>query len=249
MSFRLLEPDAGIFLSEASSTNTLLKGKEFPPGTWILADFQSSGRGRKGKTWSILGDEPFIFSGKFRSAENLPSPGLFSLYIGIAVTKSILAVYPSTSKADLKIKWPNDIYINGKKVGGILIETEKEGDNWDWIVGIGINLFGKNIPDYLTEAGFVTFDASEAGKRSLFLETLLPYLNDSVLALAEGEDRISFINERLLWKGETIAWAEDGNPETGILLGVNGEGKLLARTPVGTTIEFIDSPEDFRSLG
>ncbi|TGK06705.1 biotin--[acetyl-CoA-carboxylase] ligase [Leptospira semungkisensis] len=249
MSFRLLEPDRGIYLSEANSTNTLLKGKEYPPGTWVLAEFQSAGRGRKGRTWSILGEEPFIFSGKFRSTEALSSPSLFSLFVGVAVLKTILNVYPSVSKRDAKIKWPNDIYVDDKKVCGILIETEKEGNDWDWIVGIGINLFGKEIPDYLSEAGFVSGEPSEQGRRKKFLEALLPNLNDSALALSDGEDRIKFINDRLLWKGEAIAWNENGSPQTGTLLGINEEGKLLVRTPVGNTIEFIDSPEDFRSLG
>ncbi|TGL33859.1 biotin--[acetyl-CoA-carboxylase] ligase [Leptospira koniambonensis] len=249
MSFQLLDPEKGIFLSEAGSTNTILKGKEFPPGSWILADFQSSGRGRKGKTWSILGEEPFIFSGKFSSDSNLSSPGLFSLYVGVAVAKAILSVYPSASKKDLRIKWPNDIYLNGKKVCGILIETEKEGEVWDWILGIGANLYGIEIPDYLTDAGFITDDQNEKGRRAKFLETLLPLLNDAVLAISDGDKRIEFINEKLLWKGETIAWTESGEQKTAILLGVNEEGKLLARTSVGNMVEFIDSPEDFRSLG
>ncbi|TGL60578.1 biotin--[acetyl-CoA-carboxylase] ligase [Leptospira sarikeiensis] len=249
MSFQLLDPGKGIFLSEAGSTNTILKGKEFPPGSWILADFQSSGRGRKGKTWSILGEEPFIFSGKFSSNENLRSPGLFSLYVGAAVAKTILSIYPSVSKRELKIKWPNDIYLDGKKVCGILIETEKEGEVWDWIVGIGINLYGTEAPDFLDEAGFVTQDQNEKGRRNRFLESLLPQLNDYAIAISSGENRTEFVNEKLLWKGETISWSENGEQKTATLLGVNEEGKLLARTSVGNMIEFIDSPEDFRSLG
>ncbi|MFB5652242.1 biotin--[acetyl-CoA-carboxylase] ligase [Leptospira wolffii] len=249
MSFRLLEPDSGILLSETSSTNSLLKGKEFPPGTWILADFQSSGRGRKGKSWSVLGEEPFIFSGKFRSSENLPHPGLFSLYTGIAVAKTVLAVYPSASSKDLKIKWPNDIYLSGKKVCGILIETEKEGESWDWIVGIGINLYGKENPKDLPEAGFVTTDPDEVGKRSVFLETLLPNLNDAALALSSGENRTSYINDRLLWKGKAVRWTENSSPKNGILLGIDEQGRLLVQnSETGKTVEFIDSPEDFRSL-
>ena len=70
-----------------------------------------------------------------------------------------------------------------------------------------------------------------------------------MLAISDGEKRIEFINEKLLWKGETIAWTESGEQKTATLLGVNEEGKLLARTSVGNMVEFIDSPEDFRSLG
>ncbi|EPG74302.1 biotin-(acetyl-CoA-carboxylase) ligase [Leptospira fainei serovar Hurstbridge str. BUT 6] len=250
MSFRLLEPDKGILLSDAISTNTILKGKEFPPGTWILADFQSQGRGRKNRAWAILGDEPFVFSGKFRSTGELPSPNLFSLFIGVSVAKALLSTYPSLHQSgDLKIKWPNDIFVNGKKVCGILIETEKEGEDWDWIVGIGINLFGKSFSEELPEAGFVTSLETESGRRNRFLETLLPLLNDATLSLADGKTYLSFINERLLWKENTIAYTENGVPQTAILLGVDDSGRLLVRSPSGEITEFIDSPEDFRSLG
>lgn len=249
MSFRLLEPDKGIFLAETSSTNSLLKGKEFPPGTWILADFQSRGRGRKNRTWSVIGDEPFLFSGKLRYSGELPSPNLVSLFVGASVSKALLSTYPSLhSSGKLKIKWPNDIFVNDKKVCGILIETEKEGEEWDWIIGIGANLFGNRSPEELPEAGFVTSLDSESGRRNRFLETLLPLVNDAVLSLSDGKEYLSFVNDRLLWKGQTISFRQDGTEQTGMLLEVDASGRLLVKVDSGRILEFIDTPEDFRSL-
>ncbi|PJZ68770.1 biotin--[acetyl-CoA-carboxylase] ligase [Leptospira perolatii] len=254
MSFQLLDFDKGIFLKEANSTNSLVKQKEFSPGTWILADSQSSGKGRKGRTWTILGKESIIFSGKLRSTGDVPSPNLFSIMVGSAVAKALLSTYKnSISVNELKIKWPNDIFVRDKKVCGILIETEQEGSHWDWIVGIGINLLGdpKEIPENLPDAGFVTADPANANKKHALLETLIPLINDAALAIqrdSEPTEELSFINEHLLWKDQKVFYTEMREQKSGQLLGIDSAGRMLVRSPNGKVIEFIDTPDEFRSL-
>ncbi|TGK36462.1 biotin--[acetyl-CoA-carboxylase] ligase [Leptospira gomenensis] len=247
----LLQPEKGIFLDSVTSTNTVLKSEEFPHGTWIVAEEQTAGRGRRDRTWEVIGDESLIFSGKIGLENFDAGPGL-SLFIGTALCKAILSVYPELTRS-LKIKWPNDLYLGEKKVAGILIESEVVGASITLIIGIGINLFGKkeSIPEHLTEAGFLNTNPDRAGKKNEILEKLVPALNEAILLWKDAEGRkkeLILLNELLLWKGQSVRYTENGQTLTGILDGLGENGSLILKTPSGTKVDFIDSPEDFHSL-
>ncbi len=114
-----------------------LHQKDAAPGTLLLTEHQSGGRGRRGRQWiSPFGGGLYLsllwgFRGGILSLSGL------SLVIGIALAKSIQQL----GIDQVKIKWPNDIYINKRKLGGILIELEGESEGpTQVVVGIGINL-------------------------------------------------------------------------------------------------------------
>lgn len=122
-----------IHLTEIDSTQNYAKNlilnneKNFV----VVADIQTSGRGRNGHTWtSPHGGLWFSFDVNFHS--DFPT-----LVIGIATMEVLKEEY----YCDLKIKWPNDLILDGKKVGGILCEKVKD----EVIAGIGINTNVKNI--------------------------------------------------------------------------------------------------------
>ncbi|EMI71871.1 biotin--[acetyl-CoA-carboxylase] ligase [Leptospira noguchii] len=251
MQIVLLQPEKGIFMDSVTSTNTVIKGKEFPHGTWIVAEEQTAGRGRKDRTWEVFGEESLIFSGKIGLENFDAGPGL-SLFIGTAVCKTILSIYPELTR-DIKIKWPNDLYRGNKKVAGILIESEIEGSFMTLIIGVGLNLYGKNesIPAHLTDAGFLNTNPNRAGKKNEILEKLIPFLNESILLWKDPEGRkkeLILLNELLLWKGQSVRYKDNGQLQTGILEGLSENGALILKTPSGTRLDFIDSPEDFHSL-
>ncbi|MDV6237206.1 biotin--[acetyl-CoA-carboxylase] ligase [Leptospira ellisii] len=247
----LLQPEKGIFLDSVTSTNTIIKSEEFPHGTWIVAEEQTAGRGRRDRKWEVIGDESLIFSGKIGLENFEAGPGL-SLFIGTALCKAILSVYPELTRS-LKIKWPNDLYLGSKKVAGILIESEVVGASITLIIGIGINLFGKkeSVPEHLTEAGFLNTNPDRAGKKNEILEKLVPALNEAILLWKDAEGRkkeLILLNELLLWKGQSVSYTENGQTLTGVLDGLGENGSLILKTPSGTKVDFIDSPEDFHSL-
>ncbi|XDD50762.1 biotin--[acetyl-CoA-carboxylase] ligase [Leptospira sp. WS92.C1] len=247
----LLQPEKGIFIQSTASTNSLIKSQEFPHGTWIVAEEQTAGRGRRDRTWEVLGDESLIFSGKIGLENFDAGPGL-SLFIGTALCKAILSVYPELTR-ELKIKWPNDLYLGKKKVAGILIESEISGSSVTLIIGIGVNLFGKKeaIPEHLTDAGFLNTNPTRSGKKNEILERLIPLLNEAILLWKDPEGRkkeLILLNELLLWKGQSVSYTENGNPQTGVLEGLGENGTLILKTPSGARVDFIDSPDDFHSL-
>lgn len=121
------------------STNEALKRsiKDHPPeGTVYVAGKQETGKGRRGRKW----ESPpggLWFSFLLRPILPLPQTALLSLVFAVSLAKSLDVFLGSLCQ----IKWPNDIYCQGKKIAGILLEMSGEIDNADYlIVGIGINV-------------------------------------------------------------------------------------------------------------
>lgn len=132
------------YVEEIESTNTYLKEHyhEFPKPSVLIAKRQTKGRGRYDRVW--VSDDDLIFSILFDKL-------YYNEIIAPIAISSVLKKY----KIDCGIKWPNDVYINGKKLSGILIENIYTNKLEASIVGIGINKDNKNnvlgigLKDYL----------------------------------------------------------------------------------------------------
>ncbi|MBC7075503.1 MAG: biotin--[acetyl-CoA-carboxylase] ligase [Syntrophomonadaceae bacterium] len=128
------------FFPRVDSTNEVIKrrlqDKQFQEGTVIVAGFQEEGKGRLGRNW----ESPWgglWFSFLLCPVLPLPQIALLSLVFALAVARAL----EDFVSMPCKIKWPNDIYIGGKKVAGILLESSGEIDSARYvIVGIGINV-------------------------------------------------------------------------------------------------------------
>ena len=116
--------------------NLLSEGK-IEHGTVILADEQTNGRGQRGSTWDSKAGENLIFSIFINTAiMSVKDQFVLTQIISVAVANLI-----SKFGIEADIKWPNDIYIKGKKIGGILIENQIKGSFLNGsIVGIGLNI-------------------------------------------------------------------------------------------------------------
>lgn len=126
--------------SLASTNETLKKMAEegAPEGTVVLAEEQTKGRGRLGRSWSSPPGRGIWMSVLFRPSIEPAGSSLFTLFIAVAVVKSIKELLPE-SKAG--IKWPNDILSSSRKLCGILTELKAEADLLHFVVaGIGVNV-------------------------------------------------------------------------------------------------------------
>ena len=126
-------------LNVIDSTNQYVKDRmaHLQNGFVCIAEAQTQGRGRHGRTWiSPYGASLYLsmywsFAGGYQSISGL------SLVMGIAIAKA-LTQYQVT---DVKLKWPNDVYIDHKKIAGVLIEVEGQlGTSCDCVIGIGLNV-------------------------------------------------------------------------------------------------------------
>lgn len=125
-------------LDECDSTNDILKelgNAGFPHGTWVSARIQKKGRGRWGKNWESPEGNLFL--------SLLVRPSLFfndlnwlPLAVSVGAVRCLRHLFIGY---DFRIKWPNDLFLNGKKIGGVLCEGFGQANEVFIIVGIGIN--------------------------------------------------------------------------------------------------------------
>lgn len=125
-------------VAETGSTNAdlaiaLRSGERVAEGEWLVADRQSAGRGRQGRTW-FDGAGNFMGSTVVRPGPHDPSATTLALAAGLALYEAVAPLLPDPSA--LSLKWPNDLLIGRAKVAGILLE--RAGDAV--VVGIGVNL-------------------------------------------------------------------------------------------------------------
>jgi BirA family biotin operon repressor/biotin-[acetyl-CoA-carboxylase] ligase len=126
-------------LFEVDSTNTRLLGLPGPPSgfaTAALAELQNAGRGRQGRRWiSPFGASLALSLGwTFPAAERVDST--LSLAVGVAVCRALGGL----GARGIRLKWPNDVWFDDRKLGGILVETRMGGAMAQVVVGVGLNL-------------------------------------------------------------------------------------------------------------
>jgi BirA family biotin operon repressor/biotin-[acetyl-CoA-carboxylase] ligase len=124
-------------VAETGSTNAdllarLKAGEPVGEGHWLVADRQTAGRGRAGRTW-FDGYGNFMGSTVAQLRAGDPPPQTLALVAGVAVHRAVQAF---ATGPDLLLKWPNDLLLNGSKLAGILLE--RQGDAV--VVGIGVNV-------------------------------------------------------------------------------------------------------------
>jgi len=129
-----------IFLNETDSTNTRAKelaAQGAPEGTLVIAERQTKGRGRRGRTWFSPPGGGIYFSLILRPVISPGETPKITLMTAVVLAETLI----SLMKLKLRIKWPNDILVNGKKLAGILTEISTEMDAVNYIiVGLGLNV-------------------------------------------------------------------------------------------------------------
>ena len=131
--------ELSIFEEIGSTNDYLLENSKKNKICICLTESQTKGRGRNSKEWQSPKYENIDMAKSFSTNQDLKFFSYFSLVTALSVQKAL-----TKHKFDTKIKWPNDIYINSKKVGGILIETLNKDKNNIVVVGIGLNVFMKS---------------------------------------------------------------------------------------------------------
>jgi BirA family biotin operon repressor/biotin-[acetyl-CoA-carboxylase] ligase len=208
-------------------------------GTVVIADTQTAGRGRLGRTWSSPAGNLYLSAVLRLPLPPTAVPGI-TLAIGIAVCDAIRA---HGARADLK--WPNDVVIDlgdgaVKKLAGILVEAQSQGGRVDAvIVGIGVNLRGPVPADVATRAIAVSDllpDADAGPDRDAFVETLLPLLAAWIdRYLAGGAAVIVPAWEARMCRGLRVRVPHAVGAEAieGAALGLGPDGALQVRDDTG----------------
>ena len=207
-----------LFLEEVDSTNEYLKRIPFQHGLFIVAKEQTKGKGRRGRCWLSLSGKGLYLSGLFEPLHPKRS-SLAGLAFGVAVLR-VLREF----KSGFYLKWPNDVYINGRKVAGILPENLSDR----LIVGVGINvsytleeLHGLSHPATSLLAEGIRCDIKELALR-VSQEIFLYYER-----LKEGAFNVKEFESFCPMIGKEVTVLENGVCYTGKVLGIDREGYLL----------------------
>ncbi len=186
-----------IHLTETGSTNAeamarALSGAALP--FWLMADRQTAGKGRAGRTWVSTGGNLQISLALALNCAPATAAQL-SLVAGVAVIEALCRIAPERA-GGLKLKWPNDILLEHAKLGGILIETASRGAGCGLIAIVGV---GVNVASAPAIEGRAVSALSTTGHHTS-VSTLVAALRESMdSALVLWEEGAGFRSVRARW--------------------------------------------------
>ena len=221
-----------LFKNHVSSTNDYLSYKYardlFP--LVVIANNQRAARGRNKKTWVSLNQKSISLSLCFRANAQY----LDLRYLSYLSCICLLSAIKENSSDDIKIKWPNDLYVNNKKVSGILIESLSINKEFYVSIGIGINI---NIPkNYSIDNPYSNLDKKMdySSLISSFCDALFKNINHIDITKI-----IDLYNKNLFWYQERVCIKDNNKSYEGELLGINEQGQLMIEN--NGIIESIDN--------
>jgi len=199
--------------------------KKAAEGTIIVADEQTAGKGRMKRLWLSPKGGIALSVILYPDVAYLPS---LVMLASLAVVHSIDAV----TGLKAQIKWPNDVLINGKKVCGILVESEVRRSNVDYaIVGIGVNVNLRlaDFPEILPIATSLSDELGREVSRLEFIQRLLVEIESLYLALPVGNSIYEEWRDRLMTLGRRVSVEWGTLSYKGIAESVARDGSLLLR--------------------
>jgi BirA family biotin operon repressor/biotin-[acetyl-CoA-carboxylase] ligase len=209
----------------ADSTNT--RARELveagaPGGTVVTAREQTAGRGRVGRVWTAPEGKALLYSAVLRPLDERHL--LLPLSVPLAVCAAAEALRP---RIECQVKWPNDIWLEGRKLSGILIEARPQ-DGWA-VIGVGLNLTiePEEFPDDLRQPAISLGGGITPEQARCELDAQL-----SRWVYASEEDVLAEWRRRDGLLGREVAW-EDGS---GVADGIDDRGNLVVVVPSGARV-------------
>ncbi len=207
-----------VCIKETESTNTIAKElivKGAPNGTLVIADRQSAGRGRRGKSF-FSPDGGIYMSIIVRECDSVP----YTVCAASAVCRALRSF-----GTDAKIKWVNDIFIDNKKVCGIL--CERVGDSI--IIGIGIDHSVKEFPDELKDIAASLPEGVPDRQK-----TAAVTIKELFRALDNTEESKAYYAENMMLYGKRVTYQHNDDEHVGTVIGLGENEELLIKTEGGT---------------
>ncbi|HEY3252742.1 MAG TPA: biotin--[acetyl-CoA-carboxylase] ligase [Polyangiaceae bacterium] len=214
----------------STNDNALLAARSGAPhGSLFVADEQTAGRGRRGNAWLAAPGESLLFSVLLRPQLELAQVSALTLAIGLALRDAVgpLLTVP------VELKWPNDLYVNDRKLAGVLVESQLQGERLQAVVvGVGLNLETRDFP---AEIAARATSLALLGKAGLEREPLLRALLDAIAARLDEYERagvagiLDELNAADALKGKRIRV----DAQLGVGRGLDAQGRLLLEDDAG----------------
>ncbi len=206
-----------------------------PEGSMVIAEYQTAGRGRQGRTWQAETGQNLMFSIVLRPSLPPPRLNLITLAASVATAETVEAFTTPLTNA---IKWPNDVLLEGFKCCGMLLESTLAGpDKATVILGIGLNVNQRDFPSELeNRATSLLLQTGRHIDRAAMLADLVGRLEHYYDTL--GDDGAAVRRAYLarlhgLGHPTTLQPTGQQQPITGVILGVSDTGALRLDTADG----------------
>lgn len=205
-------------IEETASTQIDL-ASNFEAGKVLVAEYQSAGRGRLDRKFEVPPRKGLTFSCAINPINQELNLGWIPLITGLSVAR---AINNYVGEELVKIKWPNDLLIDGKKLAGILSEKNTKGI----VVGIGINIF--QTQDELPIENAISLSMKAKVDRS---ELLIAILNELGAALKNIEaEKNSYLEKCITIGKQVIVTLPSGEVLQDLAIGISNDGALLLNT-------------------
>jgi BirA family biotin operon repressor/biotin-[acetyl-CoA-carboxylase] ligase len=195
-------------------------------GTLIITDFQTKGKGQRGNYWESIAGENLLFSVVLKCNFLHPSQQfLLNQVTSIALLETL-----DSYMANVKVKWPNDIYVEDKKISGILIENSIKGSHIEsTIIGIGLNV--NQIHFLSPKATSIKQIIGNILRRETILEEFLLHLEHYYLKLKNKKyDQIrGKYLDRLYGKGQLRQYEDATGIYLGEIVDIDQNGRLVIK--------------------
>ena len=229
---------------QVSSTNDLALQRGIDgtqEGTLIVAESQTQGRGRHGRRWLAPPRSSLLASVILRHRLRADQVGLPNLIGAVAIATAINEL----TNLSARIKWPNDVLIQGKKVSGVLTELEYDRGRQPFFVmgfGVNVNTTRADLPEELRDsATSLQIESNREISRVAFLQAILHRLEENYLCLKRGETDwvIEAANRLLHLSSDWIQIKTAGNVFRGRTEAIDRDGGLLLKDMNGKRRKFL----------
>jgi BirA family biotin operon repressor/biotin-[acetyl-CoA-carboxylase] ligase len=206
-----------------------------PHGLLVVADAQTAGRGRRGNAWHSPPGLAIHASLVLRGDRALAVPTALVAAVALGIAEGI----ESAAAASVGIKWPNDLWIGGRKVAGILVEARGDGAAPAFVAGFGINVnhaASDFPPDVARQATSLAASCGRTIDRAAVLRAVLAALEpriDAVLAGVGGAEMNESYRARSVLLGRRVELFEADRPLAGTVADLSATDGLLLRTDDG----------------
>jgi len=248
-----------VFFEEIGSTNTEAKRRAEEgtgEGLLLVADRQTAGKGRRGRSWISPAGKNAYYTLLLRPDISPEKAPMLTLVMALSVASALEDMYnggvrdeikaafgvTSAEERSVKIKWPNDVLIGGRKICGILTEMSAENDYIQYVViGVGLNIkpqeFAEEIADKATS---IDTQWGITTKRCKLVADIMRYFEKYYKEFLRGEclgGLKSKYESFLINKGRGVLVLDPKGEYTGKALGINDGGELIVKKENGETVE------------
>jgi len=225
-----------IELDSIDSTNNyamqLIDANKAQQGLTIVAQSQSAGKGQRGKLWIYAPGESLLMSVIVLPESEISGQFVFNASVVVAITAIVRNYCPD---CDIRIKWPNDIIINAKKAGGILIENVLRGSRWTHaVIGLGLNIKQHSFPENLPFATSLKRATGNDIDITKLRDDIIENVMSSIIAPRPEERIMAQYNEHLYKRGQKQAFSDGSSKWEATILNAHKDGTLEVQLSDGS---------------